>query len=245
MPDLNRSVVRRCALVASTAALAFGAASVPSGAPAAVRAAGAPDPNKFGHVIDNPYLPFFPGVTMIYRSSDEGEHGREVVHVTRRTKLVQGVTVRVVRDKAFVKGKLVEDTRDWYAQDNAGNVWYFGENTKTVKNGKVVSREGSWRAGRDGAQAGIVMEAHPKVGDRYKQEDATGVAEDRGQVLGLDAAKTVPYGEFGHLLKTKDFSPLEPDVVEHKFFARGIGSVLEKEVRGGSERLVLVNITYR
>lgn len=245
MPHLSRTVVRRGALVASTAALVVGATIAPDGSGATVRPEAAPDPATFGRVIDNPYLPFFPGVTMIYRSSDEGERGREVVHVTRRTKLVQGVEVRVVRDKAFVKGKLVEDTRDWYAQDRAGNVWYFGENTKTIKNGKVVSREGSWRAGRGGAQAGIVMEAHPKIGDSYQQEDAPGVAEDRGTVLGLAAEKTVPYGAFSQMLKTKDFSPIEPDVVEHKFYARGIGSVLEKEVRGGSERLVLVNITYR
>ena len=118
---------------------------------------------------------------MVYRSTDAGETGREVVRVTHRTRLVDGVRVRVVRDRAYVGGELVEDTRDWYAQDRRGNVWYFGENTKTLRNGKVTSTKGSWAAGRNGASAGIVMEAHPKVGDTYSQEDAPGVAEDRGE----------------------------------------------------------------
>ena len=195
-------------------------------------------------MIDNPFLPFPPGTRMVYRSTDGSDRGREVVHVTRRTKLIDGVRVRVVRDRAYVGGELVEDTRDFYAQDRRGTVWYFGENTKELRNGKVVSIEGSWRAGRDGARPGIVMEAHPEVGDRYAQEHAAGVAEDRARVLSRTASATVPYGSLTHLLKTKDFSPLEPAVVEHKFYARGVGSVLEREVRGGTEVLALVEVTH-
>jgi hypothetical protein len=210
--------------------------------PAAAAPSATPDPDHFSTRIDNPFLPFVPGTRMVYRSTDAGETGREVVRVRHRTKLVAGVRVRVVRDRAFVGGELVEDTRDWYAQDRRGNVWYFGENTKTVENGTVVSTEGSWRAGRDGARPGIVMEAHPKVGDTYAQEFSPGVAEDRATVLSLDASAAVPYGTFTGLLKTKDFSPLEPDVVEHKFYLRGVGSILEKEVRGGNERLALVKV---
>jgi hypothetical protein len=181
---------------------------------------------------------------MVYRSTDAGETGREVVRVTHRTKTIDGVRVRVVRDRAFVAGSLVEDTRDFYAQDRRGNVWYFGENTKTLDHGKVVSTEGTWQAGRDGGRAGIVMEAHPRVGDTYAQEFSPGVAEDRATVLSRAAHATVPFGSFTHLLETKDFSPLEPSVVEHKFFRRGVGSVLEKEVRGGNERLALVSVTH-
>jgi hypothetical protein len=201
-----------------------------------------PGPAHFTTTIDNPFLPFVPGTRMVYRSTDAGETGREVVQVTDRTRLVDGVRVRVVRDRAYVGGELVEDTRDFYAQDRRGNVWYFGENTKTLRNGTVTSTKGSWAAGRNGASAGIVMEAHPRVGDTYSQEDAPGVGEDRAKVLSLDAAATVPYGTFTGLLKTKDFSPLEPAVVEHKFFLRGVGSILEKEVRGGNERLALVKV---
>jgi len=223
---------------AIAAAVLIGTAALP----AAAAGATTPGPAHFTTTIDNPFLPFVPGTRMVYRSTDAGETGREVVRVTHRTRLVDGVRVRVVRDRAYVGGELVEDTRDWYAQDRRGNVWYFGENTKTLENGKVTSTEGSWAAGRNGASAGIVMEAHPKVGDTYSQEDAPGVAEDRAKVLSLDAAATVPYGSFTGLLKTKDYSPLEPNVVEHKFFLRGVGSILEKEVRGGNERLALVKV---
>jgi hypothetical protein len=230
--------LRRFLTPAIAAAALIGTAALPAGAAGAAT----PGPSHFSTTIDNPFLPFVPGTRMVYRSTDAGETGREVVHVTHRTRLVDGVRVRIVRDRAYVGGELVEDTRDLYAQDRRGNVWYFGENTKTLENGKVTSTEGSWLAGRDGASAGIVMEAHPKVGDAYSQEDAPGVAEDRGKVLSLDATATVPYGSFTGLLKTKDFSPLEPAVVEHKFFLRGVGSILEKEVRGGNERLALVKV---
>jgi hypothetical protein len=230
--------MRRFLTPAIAAAVLVGTAALPAGAASTAT----PGPNHFSTTIDNPFLPFVPGTRMVYRSTDAGETGREVVRVTHRTRLVDGVRVRIVRDRAYVGGELVEDTRDWYAQDRRGNVWYFGENTKTLRNGKVTSTKGSWAAGRNGASAGIVMEAHPKVGDAYSQEDAPGVAEDRGKVLSLDATATVPYGSFTGLLKTKDFSPLEPAVVEHKFFLRGVGSILEKEVRGGNERLALVRV---
>jgi hypothetical protein len=230
-------------------AFAAGTLTLAAAVPALVGAAGSasaqpPAAGRFSTTIDNPYLPMTPGTRMVYRTTDGDEHGREVVRVTHRTRDVDGVTVRVVRDRAYVGGELVEDTRDLYAQDRRGNVWYFGENTKTLENGTVTSRKGSWLAGVDGALPGIVMEAHPRVGDAYAQEDAPGVAEDRAKVLSLDAHATVPYGSFDSLLKTKDFSPLEPSVVEHKKYLRGVGSILEKEVKGGNERLALVRVTH-
>jgi hypothetical protein len=229
-------------------ALTVGAATATLAAPllvgAAATASAAPAPGRFSTTIDNPYLPMKPGTRMVYRTTDGDEHGREVVRVTHRTRVVDGVTVRVVRDRAYVGGDLVEDTRDFYAQDRRGNVWYFGENTKTLENGTVTSTKGSWLAGVNRAMPGIVMEADPQVGDRYAQENAPGVAEDRAKVLSLDAHATVPYGSFDSLLKTKDFSPLEPSVVEHKKYLRGVGSILEKEVKGGQERLALVRVTH-
>ncbi len=228
-------------------ALTVGAATATLAAPLLVGAAtasAAPAPGRFSTTIDNPYLPMKPGTRMVYRTTDGDEHGREVVRVTHRTRVVDGVTVRVVRDRAYVGGDLVEDTRDFYAQDRRGNVWYFGENTKTLENGTVTSTKGSWLAGVNRAMPGIVMEADPQVGDRYAQENAPGVAEDRAKVLSLDAHATVPYGSLDGLLKTKDFSPLEPSVVEHKKYLRGVGSILEKEVKGGQERLALVRVTH-
>jgi hypothetical protein len=226
--------------VVALAAVAVGTAAVPTGASAT---AAAPDPARFSTTIDNPFLPFLPGTVMRYRETSDDGRGRDVVRVTDRTKLIQGVETVVVRDRAFLGGKLVEDTFDWYAQDRRGNVWYFGENTKEIENGRVVSTAGSWKAGRDGARAGIVMKAHPRVGDTYRQEFSPGVAEDQATVLSRDASATVPYGSFHHLLRTRDFSALEPAVVENKFYARGVGSVLEKLVRGGHERVVLVSVT--
>jgi hypothetical protein len=226
--------------IVALAAVAVGTAATPTGASAA---AVGPNPARFSTTIDNPFLPFLAGTRMVYRSHEAGETGREVVRATHRTRLVDGVRVRVVRDRAYVGGELVEDTRDWYAQDRRGNVWYFGENTKEYENGRVVSTAGSWMAGRDGARAGIVMEAHPRVGDTYRQEFSPGVAEDQATVLSRDASVTVPYGSFHHVLRTRDFTALEPGVVENKFYARGVGSVLEKLVRGGHERLVLVSVT--
>jgi hypothetical protein len=239
MPRRRSTDLRRALAAAALGAGVMGMAAAPAGS--AVHP-GSPNPAQFSTTIDNPYLPFVPGTTMVYRERGEDGRGREVVRVTHRTKLVQGVRTVVVRDRAWSGGELVEDTRDWYAQDRRGNVWYFGENTKEYENGEVVSTEGSWKAGRDGAQAGIVMEAHPKVGDTYSQEDAPGVAEDQATVLSLDGSKTVPYGSFDHLLVTRDFSPLEPSIVERKFYAKGIGSVLEKVVQGGRERVALVRV---
>jgi hypothetical protein len=231
---------RRLLSAVALTAVAVGTAAAPTGAAAAT---GAPDPARFSTTIDNPFLPFVPGTVMRYRETGDDGSGRDVVRVTHRTKRIQGVETVVVRDRAFVRGKLVEDTFDWYAQDRRGNVWYFGENTKEYENGRVVSTAGSWKAGRDGARAGIVMKAHPLVGDTYRQEFSAGVAEDRATVLSRNAVKTVPYGSFHHLLRTRDFTPLEPGVVENKFYARGVGSVLEKLVRGGHERVVLVSVT--
>ncbi len=236
-------ILRRSLLPVAIAAVALCSTASPG---AATRAAppppATPDPARFSTTIDNPYLPFVPGTRMVYRERGDDGPGRVLVRVTHRTKTVQGVETVVVRDKAYIGGELVEDTRDWYAQDRRGNVWYFGENTKEYENGKVVSTEGSWKAGRDGARAGIVMKARPRVGDNYYQEYAPGVAEDEATVLSLEASVTVPYGTFDGVLKTKDFTALEPGIVERKFYAKGVGSVLEKLVRGGRERLVLVRV---
>ena len=229
-------------------ALALGVGPVAPAAGAAPAGPAVPpahlDPARFTTTVDNPYLPLVPGTRMVYRERGDDGPGRIVVTVTRRTKTVQGVETVVVRDRAFTAGELVEDTRDWYAQDRRGNVWYFGENTKEYEDGKVVSTEGSWRAGRDGARAGIVMLARPRVGDSYYQEYAPGEALDQATVLRLDAERTVPFGTVDDLLVTRDFTELEPALVERKFYAPGVGVVLEKLVRGGRERVVLVKVTH-
>jgi hypothetical protein len=202
-----------------------------------------PKPSQFVAKIDNPYLPLKPGTTLTYTGTEEGVTQGDVVKVTNDTKLILGVNVRVVRDTVTDrKGNVLEDTRDWYAQDQTGNVWYFGEDTKEYKNGKLVTTAGSWQAGDNGAKAGIIMEAHPKVGDTYGQECAPGVAEDRSRIFQVGASVTVPYGTFTDTLVTEEFSLLEPGVLDHKWYAPGIGVVREERVQGGSEVLELVNV---
>jgi hypothetical protein len=165
-----------------------------------------------------------------------------VVTVTDRTREVMGVTTTVVRDQVFVAGELAEDTFDWFAQDRHGNVWYFGEETAEYEDGKVVSREGSWEAGVDGAQPGIVMPGDPRMGETYRQEYYAGEAEDMGKVVRLGESVVVRYGSFDEVLLTEDWTPLEPKLLENKYYARGVGVVLERLIEGGDEILRLVEV---
>jgi hypothetical protein len=203
------------------------------------------DPANFTTRIDNPYWPMRPGTSWVYRGTgDEGPPHRIVVSVTNRTKRVAaGVVARVIHDRETQAGRLVEDTLDWYAQDRDGNVWYLGEATKEYKHGKVSSSKGSWEAGVDGAQAGVIMPAHPRVGMTYRQEYYRGEAEDRAKVLSLDEHLVVPAGSFDHVLKTLDWTPLEPDAAEHKSYARGTGPILTLDVAAGGGREELLRVT--
>ena len=201
------------------------------------------DPADFVAVIGNPLFPLTPGTTFIYEGEEDGLPTRDEMTVTHDTKVIRGVTCTVVRDRAFLEGVLVEDTFDWYAQDKLGNVWYFGEDTRQLDpDGNVISTEGSWEAGVNGALPGIIMEARPRVGDKYRQEFALGVAEDQAQVISLHRRATVPFGSFDDLLLTKEFSPLEKGVVEHKYYAPGVGFILGVVGKGGDERTELVEI---
>ena len=204
------------------------------------------DPNNFVSQVDNPYFPLTPGTTLIYRGETEGVPTRNETYVTYDTKVILGVTTIVVHDQAFDKGVLVEDTFDWYAQDVDGNVWYFGEDTKELdENGNVISTEGSWEAGVNGAEPGIVMLADPKKGDRYQQEFATDIAEDMAQVIGFEASFCVRYGCFEDVLVTKEWTPLERGVVENKYYAKGVGFIFGVMVKGGDEQTELVRVRHQ
>lgn len=189
--------------------------------------------------IDNKYFPLKPGTTFVYKGKSDGEPTRDVFTVTNKVKVILGINTRVVHDNAYVNGELEESTDDWFAQDDKGVVWYFGEFTTDLTTG---SHEGSWQAGVKGAKPGIIMLAQPKVGDTYQQERAKGVAEDAATVLSLKEKVCVPYGCFSNVLKTKDFTPLDPDVLEHKFYAQGIGHIKTVQVKGGSGEEQLVQI---
>jgi hypothetical protein len=191
--------------------------------------------------IDNKYFSFKPGAIMIYNGTDEeGKPDRDVITVTNDTKEIQGIPTRAVNDTEWVNGKLVETTNDWYAQDDKGNVWYMGEDTTDFTN-KKNAHEGSWQAGVKGGRGGIIMMAEPKVGVTYDQEVAKGVAEDKATVLSLNNNVSVPYGSFSNVLKTKEFSPLEPDVSENKYYVANVGDIKEK-TKGSKEGIELVQI---
>jgi len=203
------------------------------------------DPADFSTEITNPYWPMTPGSRWVYRETDsEGSELRVVVTVTNDTKeIANGVTARVVRDVVSENGEFVEVTDDWYAQDSAGNVWYLGEDTAEYKNGKVKTTAGSFEAGVDGAQAGILLPADPEVGMAYRQEYYEGEAEDAGEVFSLDEQAEVPFGKFDDVLMTKDTTPIDPNILEFKFYARDVGPVLAIAVSGGSDREEL--LSYR
>jgi hypothetical protein len=198
------------------------------------------DPAEFTTRIDHPYWPMRPGSRWVYRQTEAGGSRRVEVTVTHRTRTVMGIEARVVHDVAIEDGEVAEDTYDWYAQDADGNVWYLGEDTREVEDGKVTSTEGSWQAGVDGAQPGVVLPARPRPGMAYRQEYAAG-SRDAAAVLSLHQRAKVPSGLFDHVLVTKEFSPLEPKLLKHAFFALGVGPVLSLTVTGGSDREELLS----
>lgn len=201
------------------------------------------DPAEFTADVTNPWFPLKPGTRWTYREiTEDGETVRVVVTATTVTRrIANGVLARVVRDTVTLDGEIIEDTLDWYAQDSAGNVWYLGENTAEFENGTITTREGSFEAGVDGAQAGVIMPAAPEVGMAYRQEYYRGEAEDKGEVLALGEKARVPAGDYRELLMTADITPLEPDVLEHKYYARGVGLVLTIDQEGdGREELLAV-----
>ena len=201
------------------------------------------DPSKFTTEIDNPYWSMKPGDHWVYRELEDGELQRVDVTVTDQTKVLGGVTARVVHDEVTRHGAVVEDTRDWYAQDSDGNVWYLGEKTKEYENGKVKTTEGSWAYGVDGAQAGVVVPADPKQGLNYREEYYAGHAEDAAAVLSTTSQVQVPYGRFKDAMLTRNYSSLEPTVEEMKLYAKGVGPVMELLVSGGSGRTELLSYT--
>jgi hypothetical protein len=203
-----------------------------------------PEPARFVTRVDNPWFPLRPGTTYVYRGSKDGQPSRDVFKVTRATKVIQGVRCTAISDRLYKRGRLAERTTDWYAQDRAGNVWYFGEDTaELAPNGKVKTTEGSWQAGVNGARAGILVPAHPRIGQSARQEYYKGHAEDHFRVVSLSASVRTPAASSGRALLTEEWTPLEPGVLDHKVYVRGVGTVSERTVKGGSERNTLVSVT--
>ena len=201
------------------------------------------DRSGFRPDVTNPWFPLPVGRTFVYSGVKDGKAAVDVVTVTGRTRVLDGVRTRVVEDRLLLDGRLAERTSDYYAQDACGNVWYFGEDTAELdRNGRVVDRSGSFHAGVDGAQPGVFMQAEPQLNRRFRQEWFRGEAEDTYRVVDRDSVVRVPYGHFRHALRTEESTALEPGVLDNKHYVRGIGEVEEHAVRGGTERLVLVDV---
>jgi hypothetical protein len=205
------------------------------------------DPANFVTTIDNRYFPLVPGTGFHYKGVAENGTTPQTddMVVTHQTKTILGVTCTVVRDTVSSRGKPIERTFDWYAQDKAGNVWYMGEDSREVRHGKFRRTSDSWEAGVGGAKPGIIMPANPQRGDEYRQEFYPRYALDQAKVLGRGGPVTVPYGSYKHTLLTVETAPkLDPGVAERKWYVAGVGDIKEHTVSGNHEEIVLVSVTH-
>lgn len=194
-------------------------------------------------IVNNTYLPLVPGTTRTYQVETEDGIETIVVEVLEETRIVAGVSSVVVRDRVFLEEVLIEDTHDWFAQDDDGNVWYMGEeviNYEYDDDGNLIetNNEGAWEAGLDiagagkPAEAGIIMKATLTPGDTYRQEYYEGEAEDMGEIVALDVEITLSDGTTYSCLQTRDWTPLEPESEEYKYYAPGVGVVREEAIGG-------------
>jgi hypothetical protein len=201
------------------------------------------DPAAFAQPVANAYFPLTPGLVTRLHGTEGPEHFVEKTRVTHRTRLIAGVTTTVVRDVVRrPDGTLAETTDDWYADDDLGNVWYFGEDTATYdENGRLEDREGSWEAGKHGARPGIIMPAHAEPSTANFMEHAKGTAEDQAWVVQTLRRVTTPGGRFTDIVRTFEWSRLEPNVISQKFYAAGVGIIEERDVARGDEHFWVVS----
>jgi len=241
---MKKRTLHLCTFAVACGATAAGAAA--GGTTATGRHAGGTPPlpptSSFSARVDNQWYPLEPGTRYVYTGVKDGKPSRDVLTVTHQTKTIDGVPCVVVHDRLYLRGRLGEQTTDWYSQDSNRNVWYFGEETAELDaRGHVTSTAGTWTAGVNGAQPGIYMPASPRVGQAGRQEFYKGQAEDHFKVIGRFDTATAPH--VANALLTQEWTPLEPGVLDHKLYVRGIGTVLEQTEKGGNERNELVSVT--
>ena len=200
-------------------------------------------PSNFTADVTNQWFPLRPGTTYVYTGVKDGKKATDIFAASSKTRRIDGVVTRVVNDRLLLDGVLEERTTDYYAQDRCGNVWYFGEDTAVLdEKGHVTDRSGSFHAGVGGAQPGVFMQADPQIGRRFRQEWFKGEAEDTYRALSRSALISIPYGSFQKALRTEETTALEPDVVDNKYYVRGLGEVEEVSVKGSTEELRLVDV---
>ena len=187
-----------------------------------------PDAGPSSLVIDNAFFPLVVGTKLVLEGEEDGEPIRVEITVLNETEEVAGVTTRVVEEREFEDGELVEVSRNFFAQAPDGTVCYFGEDVDDYEDGQIVSHEGAWRAGEDGNLPGIIMPANPQIGQVYQQEDAPDLAEDQAQVIDLGEPIDVPAGAFDDTVTMEDCNPLEDGVTDEKVYVRGIGLAIDE-----------------
>jgi len=244
----KESHMRRKTLAVLTALTMAGALGLL--VPVAAGAAGGPapagyepvlNPADFVRAVTNPYFPLPVGRTLIYRGIRDGVTQIDTVHVTSRTRVLEGITATAVSDVATHKGKLLEKTTDWYAQDKQGNVWYLGERTAAFSGGHA-DHSGSWLAGVHDGEPGIVMKANPQIPDAYRQEFLAGQAEDTAWIVNRGGSLKLPVEVVHNVVTSLEFTVLEPTVVDKKIYAPGLGIVKEQAVQGPQEVATLVSV---
>jgi hypothetical protein len=245
---MRKPTVLLVSLAAASAAIALPVAvATTTAAPrAAAVIQAAPNPADFSAPKANPYFPLRPGTVTTYRGNDEGLRLRERLYVTHRTRMIQGVRTRVIRDVLRrANGVVAEATTDWYAADNDGNVWYFGESTATYdEKGHLESREGSWLSGHNGAQLGMIMPAHPHATQAFRQEFLRDHAEDQAWIVSRFGRTTTPLKTFTRVVRSFEWTRLEPGVLSLKMYAPGVGIVRERDMSGGSESFAVVSVRH-
>lgn len=220
------------------------ASGAPSnGSPCGTSYAPVLDPASFVTVIDNPYFPLPVGRTLVYTGVKDGQTQTDTVIVTDQTKVILGITATVVSDIATHGGTVLEKTFDYYAQDEQGNVWYLGEDTTAFLPNSKTDTSGSFLAGVDGAQPGIIMEANPQIPDAYRQECYAGQAEDTAWVVATSGSVSVPYGKVRNILTTLESTRIEPGAFDEKIYGPGIGIVSEQSLTGPIEHAELVSVS--
>ncbi len=201
------------------------------------------DPDQFSSTIDNPFLTLLIGTKFVYEGKTEDGVERVEIEILDETKTVMGVETRIYWDRVWLDDELIEDTRDYLAQDVTGNVWYFGEDVDNYEAGKIVDHDGSWLAGVDGAQPGKWMLTDPQVGETYRQEYYVGEAEDMADVISLTENVSVPAGDYTNCLQTYDYTPLEPDVKEYKYYCKDVAGLALEVGVDSNERIELISFT--
>ncbi|NYD40826.1 hypothetical protein [Nocardioides panaciterrulae] len=204
-----------------------------------------PDPADFAGAVDNPWFPLEPGSRWSYRSTGGSRVATTVATAGERRRVVDGVTCTGVHSVARdAHRRVVSEAWDWYAQDTAGNVWTFGGRTTSYdRRGQRVAGS-SWEAGVGGAEAGLVMAAHPRLGDGYVVARRGGGAEERATVLSVDEQRAVPSGFYTHLVELEVTSTASPGTVRHRYYARGLGLVFDEPAEGAGVRPAKVLVSF-